>query len=149
MKCNYGFETLLMTGGQHSPVMVQLRQRKFTVLGFDASPFDGKAVSVEAEASEQRNVVAVTMIMIAGIARRFRIDCAIHVFQQPRVGIDISTLYLMGRGRCSPEKPLGKPHSDRCSAITQRSESRVECGSRAPTSLFDPVFQGFRTPRDS
>src|SRR5438128_2454037 len=139
MQCDYRLNAVFMARCQHSPVMIELRERKLTLLRFDAGPFDGKSISVEPETSEQRYVFAVTMIVIASIARRLRIDSAVDVFQQPGIGIGITTFDLMRCGCRSPEKPSGN-FIQQISAIRQPRESPLGHGCRAPLPLFDSVF---------
>src|SRR5271154_3180019 len=61
---------VLMAARQHAAVMVECSARELARLRLDAGPLDGKAVGVEAEPCEHRDVVGVAMVLIARVAGR-------------------------------------------------------------------------------
>src|SRR6266446_6118954 len=83
------FQPVLLARGEHPPVVFELRERKLTLFGFDTRPFDREAVSVEAKFCEQRHIIRVAMVMIAGVARGFGVDSTIEMLEQPRIAVYI------------------------------------------------------------
>src|SRR5882672_9125786 len=102
-------DPMLMAGGQHPPVMLQFRRQKFTGRRFDPRPFQGKSVGIEAETRQQRDVLAVELVVIAGIARTLGKDRRLDMLQQPNVAVDVAALHLMTGGGGAPQKSFRIP----------------------------------------
>jgi hypothetical protein len=41
MHCDYRLDPLFTAGRQHSPIVIELRERKLALFRFNAGPFDG------------------------------------------------------------------------------------------------------------
>src|SRR5580693_7213551 len=108
MKGYDGRDLMLVTAREHAAVMVECGARELARLRLDAGPFDGKAVGVEAEPREHRDVVGVAMVLIAGVARRLDERRPRRVLENPVVAIEVVALDLVGGGRCAPQKIGGK-----------------------------------------
>jgi hypothetical protein len=108
-----GGEPVAMAGFEHAAVMIELSDRKLTGRRLNAGPFDGEAIGVEAEAGKQCDVVGVTMVVIAGVARGFHKDGALKVFEQPEIGIGVGALDLVRGGGGAPAETGWKFHGDR------------------------------------
>jgi len=57
---------------EHAAIVIERRNRKLARLRFDSRPFNRKAVRVEAEPREHRDVFRVAMVLVARIARRLK-----------------------------------------------------------------------------
>src|SRR5262249_12091508 len=76
-------DAALAAGGAHAPVVVERGARELTVLGLDAAPLQGEAVSAEAEPGEQVEVVAVAVVVVAGVAARLLAGRSRRVLPRP------------------------------------------------------------------
>ncbi len=103
-----GREAMFVAGRQHPPVMLQDCPGELAFLRLDACPLDREAVGVEAQLGQERNVIHVAVVVIAGIAGRLGKDRPGQVFEQPDVTVDVIALDLMGCRRCPQRKPVGK-----------------------------------------
>lgn len=92
----------------HAAIMIERSLRMETFFRFDARPLDRETVGAETETFEQREVMAVPMIVIARIAGRFRKKAVGRHLHQPQVARRIAAFHLM-RGRCgAPEEVFRK-----------------------------------------
>ena len=81
MHRKHGLKTVFMAGREHSAVVLELRGRELARLGLDSRPLDREAVGIEAERRKQRNIFSIAVIVIAGVARWFRVECAVDMFE--------------------------------------------------------------------
>ncbi len=86
-------------------------ERILAGLGLDPRPFDREAVGIVAERCGERDILAIAMIAICGIARHLLEQGRLQMLEKPDVAADIIALDLVGRARRAPEK--GGP-SARC-----------------------------------
>ena len=101
-------QSKLPTGGQYAPVMVERRDREFAFLRFDPGPFDAEAKGIEAESRHQGDVVAVTVIEVAGIAGGLDAWRAVAMLPLPPIAVGIAAFDLMGRRRSAEEEAFRK-----------------------------------------
>jgi hypothetical protein len=73
-----------------------------------------KAVRIEAEPREHRNVVGVAMVLIARIAGRLDEGRTGGMFEHPVIAIDVAAFDLMGRGGSPPQEILWKSETLGC-----------------------------------
>ena len=73
MKSDDGRNAMFVTGPQHVAVVFQDRLRELTLFGFDAGPLDREAVGVESQLGQQGNILAIAMVVVAGVSGRFDI----------------------------------------------------------------------------
>src|SRR5713226_2081210 len=83
MHSPYRLEAVFVAGREHPAVVLELRQRELAFLRLYAGPLDRETVCVKAKVSKKRDIFAVAVIVIAGVAGGFRVDRAVDVFQQP------------------------------------------------------------------
>src|SRR6478609_6566396 len=102
MEGDYRYEPVLMAGLQHAAVMVEFRHREVALLGLDAGPLQGEAVTREPQAGDQGNVLAVPVVVVDGVPGRFGEDRSGEPLQEPAVTVDIVSLDLVG---CRGEAP--------------------------------------------
>src|SRR5262249_28892100 len=105
-----GRDTVLQARRAHATVVVEMGAREVAVLRLDAAPLQREAVGVEAQAREQRHVLAVAMVVIAGVGTGLRAWRAGGVLPRPPVVVPVAPLDLMRRGRGAPDEPLRKAH---------------------------------------
>src|SRR5580700_7554058 len=95
---------VLVAACEHAAVMVECGARELAAFRLDAGPFDRKAIGVEAEPGEHRDVVGVQMILIASVARRLEERRSRRVLKHPVVAVDVVALDLMSGSRGAPAK---------------------------------------------
>ena len=97
-------DAVLVACRQHAPVMIELCQGELSLFRLDARPLQGEAVEGEAQISEQGDVLAVAVIVIAGVARRLDVRAARHVLHDPVVIVDVAAFHLVRGGGGAPEE---------------------------------------------
>src|SRR5215813_12228233 len=119
-------EMVFATSREHATIVVELGVGELALGRFDARPFDGKAVAVEAQFGEHRDVLRVEMIMVASVAGGFAEHSVWNVFERPKIAGDIVAFHLMACGSAAPEELVGKGLGfvgrGRCACV--RRESR-------------------------
>ena len=101
-------QMMLLAGGQHAPVVFQLGVGKESFLGFNARPFQGKAIGVKPKIGQHAYVLRIEVVVVASVARRFFKNASRQVLDQPQVAAGVVALHLMSRGRAAPQKLVGK-----------------------------------------
>ena len=96
------------TGLDHAAVVVQGCPRDVAGLGLDAGPLQREAVRVETEFRQQSDVLAVAVVVVAGVARRLHEGGMLGPLEGPDVGVDIAPFDLVTGSRRSPEEAVGK-----------------------------------------
>ena len=61
---------MLAAGGEHAPVVIERRARELALGRLDARPLDAEAEGVVPDVSLRRDVRAVAVVEVAGVARR-------------------------------------------------------------------------------
>ena len=107
-------DLVLVAAGEHAAVMVESGARELARLGLDAGPFNGKAVGVEAEPRQHRNVVGVAMVLVASVAGRLDERRAGDMLEHPEIAVDVAAFDLMGGSGRSPEEIGGKSEALGC-----------------------------------
>src|SRR5437899_2976756 len=97
------------------------------------------------------------MVMIAGIAGGFAVNCALDMLQQPRIAVSIAPLDLMRCGRRTPQEPVREFHrvsmpASRTDTYSEGARARPRCDhalkhrwnleDRAITLRRDPAAEG-------
>ena len=100
-----------MTGFQHPAVVVQFSVREASFFRLNSPPFDGEAVSVEAEIGQQIDVLLVEVIVIARIPRRLLVHAVGKMLEQPGVAIEVIAFHLVSSGRGAPQELRRKAFS--------------------------------------
>src|SRR5215469_6036129 len=106
-------DLVLVAASQNATVMVERSDGEVAGLGLDAGPLDRKAVRVEAEPREHRDILGVAMILVARVAGRLDEWRSRSVLQQPEVRVYVVALDLMRGGCGSPKKIAWK-----CETVT-------------------------------
>jgi hypothetical protein len=92
--------------GRHPTVVVELGRREVALLRLDARPLDGEPVGVEPEAGNELDVVEVSVVVVARVARGLGEHGRLQVLEHPLVAVEVVALDLVrGRGH-APEEPL-------------------------------------------
>src|SRR5690348_16075923 len=73
-------------------------------LGFDARPLDGKAIAIQAERSEQADVLLEAVVVVAGVERRLFKKGRAAMLQDPQVAVYVVTFYLVRSRSGAPNK---------------------------------------------
>jgi len=90
---------VLAAGGEHAPVVIERRARELALGRLDARPLDAEAEGVVPEVSLQRDVRAVAVVEVAGVARRLEARRALFVLPPPPVAVGVAAFDLVGRHR--------------------------------------------------
>ncbi|GEM_PF-4511176 len=103
VECDDRLDLTLQTPIDHSSVVVELCSRYPTLFWLDSSPLDAKPISVEAQVSDQVEVLRPPVIAVAGVSARLRKQAT--TLKLPEIARNVVSLNLVsGRGR-PPEKP--------------------------------------------
>ena len=70
----------------------------FALLGLNARPFDGETVGVEAGSLQQRDVLGITVVVVAGVPGGLVEGGVLHPLHGPVVGMNVVALHLVGGG---------------------------------------------------
>ena len=100
-----------------------------TFFGLDARPFEGEAVSVEAQVGEHGDVLRVEVVVVAGVAGGLFEDGFGQVFHRPEVGVGVVAFDLIGGGGAAPKESIGEGF-----AFVGRG-----CSAREVGSLMSPA----------
>src|SRR5438309_3186738 len=106
-----GRDPLLAAGGEHAPVVVERRARELALGRLDARPLDPEAECVVAQVSLQRDVFAVAVVEVAGVARRLDARRHLFVLPPPPVAVGVAALDLVG-GHGGAEQEAGGKSGD-------------------------------------
>src|SRR5680860_345305 len=107
VKGDHGGDAVLAAAGQHAPVVLELRLGELALLRLDAGPLDREPIGIEPQLGEQRYVLWIAMIVVTGIAGGLPARRAGSMLPGPPVGVGVSSLDLVGRGRGAPDEALG------------------------------------------
>src|SRR3569623_1873325 len=89
---------------EHPRIMVELSIGEVTLAWLDPRPFDAEPIAIESEIGGDRDILGVTVIAVASVARPFLEDGGLEVLHQPGVAVDIVALTLMRRDRSAPQE---------------------------------------------
>ena len=90
---------------EHPPVVVQFRDGEVSFLRFDARPLQREAVGGEPERGDQRDVLAVAVVVVDGVSGGLGEDRAGEVLEEPRVAVGVVALHLVG-GVATPQRKV-------------------------------------------
>jgi hypothetical protein len=93
---------------QHPPVMVQGGHGKLAFLRLDPRPLQGKPVAGEAECGNERDVLAVPVVVVHGISGRLGEDRAGELLQEPGIAVDVVAFHLVACSGHAPKEVLRK-----------------------------------------
>ena len=99
-------DAVLPAGGALAAVVVEGGGREQAFFRLDPGPLDAEAIGVEAELGEEGDVVAVPVVLVAGVAARLRARRAFGVLEGPPVAVPVAALDLMGRGGGAPHESV-------------------------------------------
>src|SRR6266581_540622 len=103
-----GCDAELVAGLEHPPVVIELGGRELTVGRLDARPLDAEPERVDAEPREHRDVVAVAVVEVAGVARGLDAGRAFAVLPPPPVGVRVAALDLVRADSGAEKESLGE-----------------------------------------
>ena len=91
--------------------MIEFGIGKEAPVRLNPRPLDGEAVGVEAQAREQRDVLFVAVIAVAGVTRALDVDRRPDVLAEPEVGVGVVAFDLMACRCYAPSEVLWKRSS--------------------------------------
>ena len=101
---DHGLDAVLVARVDHLAVVQQLRFGEAALRRLDAGPFDGEAVHAQSGGGEHSDVLAVAMVAVGRVSRRFVEVRAFGMLPGPPVARDVVPLDLMrGCGRAPNE----------------------------------------------
>src|SRR5450756_147855 len=107
MQGDHGLDTLLAELAQDVAVMPDLARIELTLRRFDAGPLDRKTVRVLAELAQQREILAVSVVVVA---RDFRgvsvLDPARLLLELPPLAVAVVAFDLVGGAGRSPQEAV-------------------------------------------
>ena len=101
---DHGLDAVLVARVDHLAVVQQLRFGEAALRGLDAGPFDGEAVHAQSGVGEHSDVLAVAVVAVGRVSRRFAEIRAFGMLPGPPVARDVVSFDLVrGRGRAPDE----------------------------------------------
>lgn len=101
---DHGLDAVLVARVDHLAVVQQLRFGEAALRGLDAGPFDGEAVHAQSGVGEHSDVLAVAVVAVGRVSRRFAEIRAFGMLPGPPVARDVVPFDLVrGRGRAPDE----------------------------------------------
>src|SRR5690242_2827020 len=117
-------DRLLAQLAEHVPVVADLPGIEHSLRGLDARPLDGQPVGVLVHLAEQREVLAVAVVVVVRDAGPVAIgDVTRLLLPLPPVAVAAITLHLVRGARRPPEKSLGEGPCHYAAAVSGLSTS--------------------------
>ena len=101
-------EPVLVAGAQHVAVVGDGDGGELPGGRLDAAPLQGEAVGVEPQGGQQRDVGAVAVVVVAGVAGGLGVHGVRDVLVEPHVVVGVAALDLVGGGGGPPQEVLGE-----------------------------------------
>lgn len=101
---DHGLDAVLMAHVDHMAVVQQLRFGEASLRRLDAGPFDGEAVHAQSGVGEHSDVLAVAVVAVGRVSRRFVEVRAFGMLPGPPVARDVVPLDLMRGCGCAPDE---------------------------------------------
>ena len=89
---------------QHAAIVIESDVREASSLRFNPRPFDRESIRVQPQAGQQPDIILKTMVVIAGVERRFGEQRRVDVLEHPEVAVEIVPFHLVGGRRGAPQK---------------------------------------------
>ena len=107
MEGDHRLDALLTKLAQHVAVVTDLARVELAPRRFDSRPLDRQPVGVLVHLSEQREVLAIAVVVIAGDGGRIAVgDPSRLPLEFPPVAVLVAALNLVGGAGCAPEKSV-------------------------------------------
>ena len=100
-------DAALVARFEHSSVVIERCPRELTFSRLDPGPLDSKPERRQPKSDQHGDVVAITVIEVAGVAGRLAARSPVDMLPPPPIAVGIPTLDLVRRERGAEKNPSG------------------------------------------